>query len=125
MKNNANRRGFLKMSGLLGLSVIAKPVVFAKQADQKTYERYLDEIERAALQEHKPIFNMSGYRAPKLDTVRIGFVGVGKRGTAAVQRVSQIEGVSVQGICDIREESAVNAKAKVAAHHAAQVKLYS
>jgi len=124
MKNNSSRRGFLKMSGLIGLSVISKPVLFGKQVEQAKYETYLDEIEKASLKEYKPIFNMSGYRAPKLDNVRIGFIGVGKRGTAAVQRVSQIEGVVVRGICDIREESAVNAKAKIAGNNAVDVKLY-
>ncbi|QZE14221.1 Gfo/Idh/MocA family oxidoreductase [Halosquirtibacter laminarini] len=48
-------------------------------------------------------FNMSGYAAPKLDTVRIGFVGIGDRGAGAVERMTHIEGVEIAAICDIRQ----------------------
>lgn len=51
-------------------------------------------------------FNMSGYAAPKLDTVRIGFIGLGMRGPGAVQRMSYIEGVDIKGLCDLRPEKA-------------------
>ena len=43
---------------------------------------------------------MSGYAAPKLDNVRIGFIGLGNRGPAAVERMSIIEGVQIKGLCD-------------------------
>lgn len=73
----------------------------------------LEEIRRQALKKYKPIFNMSGYAAPKIDTVKVGFIGVGNRGEAAVRRVSQIEGVSVKAICDVRKQSAESARLKV------------
>ncbi len=44
--------------------------------------------------------NMSGYAAPKLDKVRIGFVGLGQRGPGAVERMSYIEGVEIVALCD-------------------------
>lgn len=44
--------------------------------------------------------NMSGYAAPRLETVRIGFVGLGMRGPGAVQRMSHIEGVEIKALCD-------------------------
>lgn len=44
--------------------------------------------------------NMSGYGAPKIDKVRIGFVGLGMRGPGAVQRMSHIEGVEIKALCD-------------------------
>ena len=53
-------------------------------------------------------FNMCGYAAPKLDKVRIGFIGLGNRGPAAVQRMNIIEGVVIKALCDIRPEK-VNA----------------
>ena len=49
-------------------------------------------------------FNMSGYAAPKLDTVRIGFVGIGNRGYGAVERMTRIEGVQIKALCDLRPE---------------------
>lgn len=44
--------------------------------------------------------NMCGYAAPKLPTVRIGFVGLGMRGPGAVERMSHIEGVEIKALCD-------------------------
>jgi hypothetical protein len=48
-------------------------------------------------------FNMSGYRASKIPTVRVGFVGLGMRGPGAVQRMMHIEGVEIAAICDKRK----------------------
>jgi hypothetical protein len=45
-------------------------------------------------------FNMSGYRAAKNPTVRVGFVGLGMRGPGAVKRMMHIEGVEIVAICD-------------------------
>src|SRR5690606_12340697 len=58
-------------------------------------------------------FNMCGYAAPPLENVRIGFIGVGNRGSAAVQRMSYIQGVYIQGIADIRPEKAEAAKQRI------------
>ncbi|MFT3747667.1 MAG: Gfo/Idh/MocA family oxidoreductase [Agriterribacter sp.] len=49
-------------------------------------------------------FNMSGYAAPKIDKVRIGFVGLGNRGPGAVNRISFIDGVEIKALCDKRPE---------------------
>lgn len=45
-------------------------------------------------------FNMCGYAAPKIETVKIGFIGLGMRGPGAVERMSHIEGVEVIALCD-------------------------
>lgn len=47
---------------------------------------------------------MSGYAAPKLDKVRIGFIGLGMRGPGAVERMSHIEGVEIVALCDQLED---------------------
>ncbi len=49
---------------------------------------------------NKQVFNMSGYSAPKLGTVRVGFIGLGSRGPGAVSRMANIEGVEIKGLCD-------------------------
>ena len=54
----------------------------------------------------KSTFNMSGYAAPKLETVRIGFIGVGNRGSGSVTRVNRVDGVETKAICDKREVKA-------------------
>ena len=43
---------------------------------------------------------MQGFAMRPLKRVRVGFVGIGGRGTAAVHRVSQIPGVDVVALCD-------------------------
>ena len=44
---------------------------------------------------------MAGFADKPIRNVRIGFVGVGARGTYAVRRLSQFPGVSVAAFCDI------------------------
>ncbi len=41
---------------------------------------------------------------PKLDTVRVGFIGLGMRGVGAVNRFLNIPGTKVIALCDIRTE---------------------
>ena len=43
---------------------------------------------------------MCGFAAPKMDKVRIGFIGLGMRGPGAVERMSFIEGVEIKALCD-------------------------
>ena len=42
--------------------------------------------------------------APKLDTVRVGFIGLGMRGISAVERFIHIPGTKIVALCDIRPE---------------------
>ena len=46
---------------------------------------------------------MAGFAAPPLRRVRIGFVGVGSRGTYAVKRLALFPGVEVAATCDVNE----------------------
>ena len=42
--------------------------------------------------------------APPMDTVRVGFIGLGMRGSGAVERFAQIEGTAVKGLCDVEAD---------------------
>ena len=42
--------------------------------------------------------------APKIDTVRVGFIGLGMRGPGAVARFTHIPGTQIKALCDIRRE---------------------
>ncbi|MEX2404780.1 MAG: Gfo/Idh/MocA family oxidoreductase [Balneolales bacterium] len=53
---------------------------------------------------HRQSFNMHGYAAPALETVRVGMFGVGNRGSGTVQRLSSIEGVEIKAICDLEAD---------------------
>jgi len=45
-------------------------------------------------------FNMCGYAAPKINTVRVGVIGLGQRGSEAVGRLSYIDGLEIVALCD-------------------------
>lgn len=66
--------------------------------------------ERQVFKQGGKRFNMSGYAAPKIETVRIGFVGLGSRGPGHVTRMSKIEGVEIKALCDIRPDHAEKVK---------------
>lgn len=44
---------------------------------------------------------MCGYRAPKLDIVRLGFIGIGNRGYSNLNHMTFLEGVQIKAVCDI------------------------
>ena len=46
------------------------------------------------------------FRAEPLDTVRVGFVGLGMRGPGAVERFTYIDGVAITALCDKYRERA-------------------
>lgn len=56
---------------------------------------------------------MADFAAPKLDTVRVGFIGVGARGPTHVNSVLACEGTKVVAICDLYEDWAKNAAKQV------------
>lgn len=92
MKNN--RRDFLRLTGLGGLGLVSGGLMSFKSEEDQIRDL-------VGVPQH---FNMSGYAAPKLETVRIGFIGLGMRGPGAVNRMSKIEGVEIKAICDLREK---------------------
>ena len=101
-----NRRSFLKFSGLTGMMMTVGNITtaIAGEMRNKTITGY---------KSSDPGFNMCGYAAPKLEKVRIGFIGLGNRGPGAVMRTSKIEGVDIKALCDLRPEKANGAKKKL------------
>ena len=81
-----NRREFLMGTGLMGFAVAAAG----------------SQIDKISLDAGAP---MAEFAAPPLKRIRVGFVGVGKRGTYAVGRICQIPGVEVAALCDIKESA--------------------
>lgn len=51
-----------------------------------------------------------GLTAPALDTVRVGFIGLGMRGPGAVERFTNIEGVKIVALCDIHPDRVESAQ---------------
>jgi hypothetical protein len=90
-----NRKNFLKLAGLASAGLVVKNGQSGNTGP--IYGNY------------STIFNMHGYRAPKLDTVRMGFVGVGSRGSGSVIRLSSIKNVEVKALCDLLPERVAEA----------------
>ncbi len=88
MAHSSDRRNFLRNITLSAGAIAAGVTrVVAEEGLPETYTG-------------KKTFNMCGYAAPKLETVRIGVVGLGMRGSDAVERLSYIEGVEITALCD-------------------------
>jgi|WetSurMetagenome_2_1015567.scaffolds.fasta_scaffold01799_1 predicted dehydrogenase len=98
-----NRRNFLKAATIAGAGSFAGG--FLPGCTPKNKISNLDGILASAGTVHTQKFNMSGYAAPPLPTVRIGIIGLGDRGSDAVQRLSYIEGIEIKAFCDKREVS--------------------
>jgi predicted dehydrogenase len=97
------RREFLKSTGLAGLSLFGAGSALA--GDLTTLP-----LEAKYGASRFQSFNMCGFAAPKIETVRVGVVGLGQRGPGAVNRLSKIEGVEIKALCDLRPEMAEKAK---------------
>lgn len=91
-----NRRKFIK-SIAIGSGVLATGIPsFAEKFGVSN-----EEMNRSSNFENKgQTFNMCGYAAPKIETVRIGVIGLGQRGSEAVERLSYIDGVEIVALCD-------------------------
>jgi predicted dehydrogenase len=114
----SNRRNFLKQS-LIGSGIIATG--FAGNASVFKDISVTGTSETPSSQR----FNMSGYAAPKLDKVRIGFVGLGSRGPGAVNRMSHIEGVEIAALCDQFEDRVEKVQKKLEEQGIPRAKTYS
>jgi hypothetical protein len=87
---STSRRDFIRTAGLAGTGLASVGLYGSQTRGNDPFP-----------QDHKQVFNMSGYAAPKLDVVRIGIIGLGNRGTGTVRRLASIEGVEIRALCDL------------------------
>ena len=108
----SKRRDFLKLVGLTGIGVAGAGVTQGFYRKDLTLEGPPDlpQIIRQYEQSHVQRFNMSGFAAPKISTVRVGVIGLGQRGPSHVKRMSILEGVEIKALCDLQHERAEAAK---------------
>ncbi len=95
-----SRRKFFQIAGLAGAGIVGGGLSSCTRTNGQSGEMPLAAIKEAAAKSHRQQFNMSGYAAPKIETVRIGFIGLGGRGLGAVRRIVNIEGVEVVAFGD-------------------------
>lgn len=94
-----NRRNFIRTAAVAGAGTFAAASA-ASCSRNREPEEIMPEIRKAVLAGHTQGFNMSGYGAPPLEKVRVGFIGLGMRGPGAVERMAHIEGVEIAALCD-------------------------
>ncbi len=96
-----NRRSFIRNITLgSGVVAVGLPQIACSRNTDQSKLSYIKEL---AQKSPAMEFNMSGYAAPKIETVRVGFVGIGDRGSGAVKRMTYIDGVEITALCDIRQ----------------------
>lgn len=93
---STTRRNFLRRMAIGTGAFAAGLPSFAKVAGATD-----EQMDRSSvLESNGQRFNMCGYAAPKIETVRIGIVGLGMRGSDAVERLSYIDGLEIVALCD-------------------------
>ncbi len=93
----SSRRKFVKIVGASATGIVAGCAV-AKKSEMPS--------RRAGAK------YMGDFVAPKLDTVRCAFIGVGARGSGHNRQIAEIEGTEVVGISDLYEDLAKKAQGK-------------
>lgn len=96
--NKTNRRHFFKQVALggLGAAGLTLGTSFHAEAAPKSKNNLL-----SVNTKRTGGVNMCGFAAPKLETVRVGFIGVGNRGFSNMRQMTYLEGVQIKAICDI------------------------
>jgi hypothetical protein len=105
------RRDFLKLTGAAGLGFVSKAAVGHADETPAPDPTDLEQLNRKYQAAHKQQFNMAGYAAPKIGTVRVGIIGMGNRGPSHMNLLRRLEGVEIKALCDLRPER-VEAAAK-------------
>ena len=111
----SSRRYFIKLAGLSGIGLAGSIGVPGCSSSSRVKSRSkADKVLIQSEKTHIQQFNMSGYGAPRLEKVRIGFIGLGNRGPVHVVNMSKLEGVEITALCDLRSEKAEAAKKRIA-----------
>lgn len=101
-----DRRDFLKMTGLAGLTLAAGNMDSMAGEIKSHNLTNLPQHSKKLQKSHVQYFNMSGFAAPKIESVRVGHIGLGGRGPSHVNTMKVIEGVEIKALCDLRPERA-------------------
>ena len=89
------------MAFFMGVSALAQSLSSSTKWHWDKGTMVIETPTRPAGQKH-----VLGLTAPKLETVRVGFVGLGGRGPWAVKRYAHIPGVEIVALCDYEETRA-------------------
>jgi hypothetical protein len=107
------RRNFLRTAAVAGAGTFTAASM-GSCSGRETNAGAMPEVRAAAMASHLQNFNMSGYPAPPLEKVRVGFIGLGMRGPGAVERMAHIDGVEIVALCDKYPDRVDKAQAMLA-----------
>ena len=111
--NKLTRRAFLSSSAL-GAGALALPGCGARTGEGKLSGSKLPKISLQIAKDRGPQKrNMCGFKAPRIETVRIGVVGLGSRGGGALNRLSKVPGAMIVAICDLTPDRVERAKKRL------------
>src|ERR1041384_7916167 len=113
----SDRRKFLRQV-TIGASSLATLPAFVKKDEEDILCFFSNQYE----EQH---FNMCGFAAPKIETVRIGVVGLGMRGSEAVERLSYIDGLEIVALCDKYPDRVAKAQQSLARMQRPKAKEFS
>ena len=112
MSSKFTRRNFLIKSTLAGTAISLAPLAKASDLPSPSSGSY-----------------MGNYAAPKLETIRAAFIGVGARGPEHVKSFAGLPGTEVAAICDLYPDLASRAadiaKAAAGSDQKKDIKIYS
>lgn len=119
-----NRRNFLRTAAVAGAGTVTAASLASCSRREKSTEA-MPSVREAVMAAHSQNFNMSGYAAPPLAKVRLGFIGLGMRGPGAVERMAHIEGVEIVALCDTYPDRVDKVQAILAKFGLPQAKNFS
>ncbi len=105
MDTNRSRRRFLQQLGLLTGGLAAASVANAAPCLENATTARKENVLGVPSRPFGSIY-MGGFSAPKLETVRIGMIGVGERGYPHTTQLAVIEGAEVVAVCDLYQDLA-------------------
>lgn len=97
-KNGQNRRDFLKHSLAAGFGATLGGTVLSGCG---------------GILPRRGSAPLVGLTAPKIETVRVGFVGIGNRGSYLLEVLLGLEGIKVKAVCDIKQDRVEKAQKMV------------
>jgi len=100
----SKRRDFLKMAGIAGLSMTAANSLFAQSLEMEKDFNELPGKIHDLQKNHRQEFNMSGYAAPEISTVRMGIIGTGNRGSHHAGTIIRVSDVEIKAAADVSSD---------------------
>ncbi len=119
-----DRRNFIRIAGVAGTGTMATGMTSRDSGKTNKNSDPFAHTKAVTEQDHKQHFNMCGYSAPKLEKVRIGFIGLGNRGPVNVDAMAYVEGVEIKALCDKRMVRVENSQKILSKHGLPAAKSY-